>query len=290
MIDWLDHYDARLHPPGPSWVAGYAWKIVLHTTETPRGSAPGLLATWARSPSAGRPHFLVDGDHVYQLLPLTAGAYTAQNPAGGVETNRGGALQIEVTGYANETPLWSDQDMDALAGLVRTLAALFPIDLEHVEPTGYAGHVTRMSGEEWKRCNCVTTHARLPEQPAGHWDPGPLNLRRLLELARRDTHEELDMAAVDVILERLAQLEATIGTWEKQTRNYTGLRVYDQGNGTLTAIVVVDGQPARLVWTHPVQLTALRKLDVVSEYGGDPLTPDELAYLNSLPTVEELRG
>lgn len=290
MIDWLWRYEVRAHPSGPAWAPGYRHKIVLHTTETGWGSSETLIRKWQDAPGSGRPHFLVDGDRVVQLLPLTAGAYTLENPPGGVETNRGGAIQVEVTGFARDAAFWTDGQLRPLAELIADIASVFPIDLVHVEPTGRAGEVPRMAPDRWKGFAGVTTHARAPEQPSGHWDPGPLNMARLLQLARGPEDEELDMGAVEVILERLDHLEATLGTWEKQTRNYEGLRVYDEGDGTLTAIVIVDGQPARLVWTHPVQITALRKLDVVSEYGGDPLTADELAYLNSLPTVEDLRS
>jgi hypothetical protein len=74
---------------------GGPYKIVHHTTEG--GSAEGAMQTF-RAKRAD-PHFTVDATTIYQHVDTAEGARALVNNAGGVQTNRDSAVQIELVGY-----------------------------------------------------------------------------------------------------------------------------------------------------------------------------------------------
>lgn len=199
---WLPGYEHQPIGAGLNWTPGTAWKVGVHSTET--GPAPGLIDHWRNNPGAGLPHFLgITPDRIVQLLPLTVGAYTAQNPPGGIDTNRAHLIQIEVCGYAINTrpspgnttprPDWSPDWYEALARwLADLVAAGVPLDLA-TELTfanqwvGFPG-----TGADYERFAGVLGHQHIPEQPDRHWDPGQLDIRRLLARARTLANQEDD--------------------------------------------------------------------------------------------------
>jgi hypothetical protein len=169
-------------------------KVVLHTTESPRGSYAAVRNLW-RGPAnwgKGLPHFLADGARYVQLLPLNVGAYTLENSPGGADTNRSGpAIQVEICGRAAEG--FNDLEYEALG---RWLADLVKagVDLDLAQhPTFYgldAGFTLasynarqRLSADAYNAFNGFLGHQHVPEN--AHWDPGKLDAARVERLARK---------------------------------------------------------------------------------------------------------
>src|SRR5215210_3512071 len=76
---------------------GGPFKIVHHTTEG--SSAAGAFSAFQSHRSD--PHFTVDEQKIYQHIDTSMAARALKNPAGGVQTNRDSAIQIEVVGFAH---------------------------------------------------------------------------------------------------------------------------------------------------------------------------------------------
>jgi len=176
---------------GLSIVAGNP-HVVIHTTESPRGSYNAIRNMW-RGPAnwgKGLPHFLADGGRYVQLLPLNVGAYTLENRAGGADTNRSGpVIQVEICGYAEQD--FNDEETNALAIWLADLTKVgIPLDLSH-HPRFYGANEgivlasynapQRMSGEGWTNFNGFCGHQHAPEN--AHWDPGRLDGDRVEQIA-----------------------------------------------------------------------------------------------------------
>jgi peptidoglycan hydrolase-like protein with peptidoglycan-binding domain len=169
---------------------GYAWKFVNHSTEGPPGSIAGTISLFKSSP-ASCPHFMIDpmGTHRrVQFIPWTWSACALRGGAGGWQTNRGRAVQMEICGYARDSANWSD---DALWIIADTIADVIkdgcPIDPNNMpDDFGLRGTLAtmsspqRMSWEAWRGFDGVTAHVRVPNND--HWDCGTINSHRLREL------------------------------------------------------------------------------------------------------------
>lgn len=194
--DWLPGFEKiDVGPDGGTWAdQTYPWRGVWHTTE----------GGWDASISSFRskripPHLLVDPvtRRRGQLVSLNRSSYALENDPGGVETNREHAIQIEVVGYARQSHLLAD---DALRWLgeevVRPLAAAVPIRFWSPPFYGEGAGWTlatesarqRMSFEAWRSFDGWCGHQHVPEN--AHWDPGALNVARILDFARPTTPEE----------------------------------------------------------------------------------------------------
>jgi hypothetical protein len=167
--------------------------VVIHTTESPRGSFNSIRNLWRGSNNWGKglPHFLADGARYVQLLPLNVGAYTLENRSGGADTNRAGpVIQVEICGYANDD--FDDVEMDALAKWLADLVKVgIPLDLSQ-HPHFYGANEgivlarydapQRMSANGYLDFNGFCGHQHAPEN--AHWDPGRLDADRVERLAR----------------------------------------------------------------------------------------------------------
>lgn len=179
MATWYPNAKKSVGNSSGSFVAGYAKKGVLHTTEG--GSAAGAIAAYKKNNSW--PHFTVDLDGtVYQHVGVDVAARSMENKAGGVETNRGGAIQIEVVGYASK-PNWPEAQRKALMALMRWVEA--NVGIKQYGPTFGAGNQTgyrnplEFANEYWKTFNGWCGHQHVPEN--AHWDPGAIVLTALFE-------------------------------------------------------------------------------------------------------------
>lgn len=186
MDDWLPGYEHQPVNAGLNWTPGTAWKVGLHSTET--GPAPRLIDVWRQNPGAGLPHFLgVTPDRIVQLLPLSVGAYTAQNPPGGVDTNRSHLIQIEVCAYAKDAATWCGAGAPWTKALGKWLAdldrALGGGVLDLTTELDFGGAWVGFAGD-YDRYGGVLGHQHIPEQPDRHWDPGPIDIAALLAEAR----------------------------------------------------------------------------------------------------------
>ncbi len=148
---------------------GGPFKIVHHTTEG--GSVSGAFAAFRTHKSD--PHFTVDETKIYQHIDTNVAARALRNPAGGVETNRDSAIQIEVVGFAHRAK--SKATLRNVARLCRWL------ELKHgvpkVWPNGppkpaVGGHDPgghNRNAATWDSKGGHYGHSNVPENT--HWDP-----------------------------------------------------------------------------------------------------------------------
>ena len=155
--------------PVGSYVGG-PYRIVHHTTEGT--SAQGALDAFRKNRSD--PHFTVDQTTIYQHIDTSVSARAMRNTAGGVETNRLSAVQIEVVGTAGKAK--PRATLENVARLCRWLEATHAIS--HEWPNGPpkpaingkdpGGH--NRNAQNWVKRGGHYGHCHVPENI--HWDPG----------------------------------------------------------------------------------------------------------------------
>ncbi|MGO7359989.1 DNA/RNA non-specific endonuclease [Rhizobium ruizarguesonis] len=148
---------------------GGPFKIVHHTTEG--SSASGAFSAFRANRSD--PHFTVDETKVYQHIDTNVAARALRNPAGGVQTNRDSAIQIEVVGFAHRPK--SKATLRNLAGLCRWIEITHGVP--KVWPNGRpkparngrdpGGH--NRDAHTWDTKGGHYGHSNVPENT--HWDP-----------------------------------------------------------------------------------------------------------------------
>ena len=123
------------------------------------------------------------GVKVYQHFSTNNGSRALRNVSGGVETNRGGAVQIEIAwrsaNIANLPPAMKEALNDlidwisAAKGIQKLSPPYFP------ENQAYgSGAPSRMSFQTWRDFNGWCGHQHVPENL--HWDPGQIDIDALL--------------------------------------------------------------------------------------------------------------
>lgn len=144
-------------------------RIVLHTTE----GKTLVRALAALDAAKSYSHFVVDKYGVVQLIDTDQAARSLRNAYGGVQTNRDGAIQIEMVGFAGKP---KDKAM-----LTRVRRLLRWIEKTHnvprVWPNGYCkpaingrdpgGH--NRNAHNWDTLGGYYGHEHVPENT--HWDP-----------------------------------------------------------------------------------------------------------------------
>lgn len=171
---------------------GRPWRVVLHTTETP--GLPGY------SNGASAPHltYLPKTRQWIQHTELTTAARALRNEAGGVQTNRARAIQVEIVCYsakaiahqAPATRLWvGDLPATAYADIrefirwTRVVPLVWPgkqaLSSSQANAPGF-----RMTMTEWNAFNGVCAHQHVPENT--HWDTGAFDWGRLLQPEEED--------------------------------------------------------------------------------------------------------
>lgn len=180
MADWYDQAIKSQGNDAGAFVTGYKKKGVIHTTEG--SSATGAIGAYKKNNSW--PHFTIDIlSTVYQHIGINKAARSLQNAAGGVETNRGGAIQIEVVGYANNTN-WPVTQVEAIQKLMRWIEA--QTGIQQVGPNfGNSSQYGlrnpfEFTGSQWKAFNGWCGHQHVPEN--SHWDPGAIDLATLFSI------------------------------------------------------------------------------------------------------------
>jgi hypothetical protein len=173
---------------GGSYVPGHPLRIVLHTMEgwlsaSTAANHPYPPHLWA-SPRTGLK---------LQTVPLNRSAF-ALYQGSGPYTNKAGALQVEIEGFAAEAGQWGDDYLVWLAQHVVVplcdwaAQAGSPINLDHVPPIGTIGgsaseHAPqRLPYGDWEQLDGLCSHRHVPDND--HWDTGTLNIPRLVQLAK----------------------------------------------------------------------------------------------------------
>src|SRR4051812_25263972 len=149
---------------------------VLHTTESPHYPTyrPGT-----------HPHFTVwlddaEQPHVTQHVPIDHASSALVHASGQIDTNREGAIQIEVAWYAAKITSAPRQLLEATRKLMRWVEAQTGITRTTVPfkpyPASYgAGNGVRMRVAQWKSFNGWCGHEHVPEND--HGDPGAINMQ-----------------------------------------------------------------------------------------------------------------
>jgi hypothetical protein len=148
---------------------GGPFKIVHHTTEG--SSAQGAMNAFQQNKSD--PHFTVDTTAIYQHVDTAEGARALRNDAGGVQTNRDSAVQIELVGFAH-----LPKDRRALVNLARLCRWIeATLGVPQVWPNGFprpaknggdpGGH--NRNAVVWDTQSGHYGHCHVPENT--HWDP-----------------------------------------------------------------------------------------------------------------------
>lgn len=186
--DWLSGCTRQdFGTNGGSWTRQPAI-IVVHSTEGT--SWPGYDG------GSTCPHFtinLASGER-RQHVSMGVAARALANPSGGVETNRGGAVQIEVIGTCDPDhkgdsgwlflPTMSANQQANLARLMRDIANARGIDWKcgvtfKAYPGSYGtGNGVRLSGSAWQSYRGVCGHQHVPEND--HGDPGNIDIAAIM--------------------------------------------------------------------------------------------------------------
>lgn len=148
---------------------GKPFKIVHHTTEG--SSAAGAFAAYAQKRCD--PHFTVDAATVFQHVDTDVAARALRNAPGGVQTNRDGAIQIEVVGFAGKSK--NARTLGNVARLCRWIEQTHGVP--RVWPSGPpkthrdgrdpGGH--NRDAAAWDGQSGHYGHSQVPENT--HWDP-----------------------------------------------------------------------------------------------------------------------
>lgn len=149
---------------------------VQHTTE---GSLEAALAEFRHKFA---PHFLLGRDsgrtRILQLIPLGRVSGALEHPAGTPATNGVVRAQIELADFSQHHP-WVPQPLEvqhALSALYVALQHACGIPLRHVSNLNRDRGVFERNGGWFG-------HGDVPDQPAGHWDPGDLQYASIFALA-----------------------------------------------------------------------------------------------------------
>jgi hypothetical protein len=144
-------------------------KIIHHTTEG--GTAQAAFNAFASHRSD--PHFTVDGNAIYQHIDTDLGARALRNAPGGVQTNRDGAIQIEVVGFANRSK--TKPTLRNVARLCRWLEEthaipkVWPNGLPKPSANGHDPGGHNRDPSNWEAKGGHYGHCHVPENT--HWDP-----------------------------------------------------------------------------------------------------------------------
>jgi hypothetical protein len=189
---------------------GNASKITIHRTQTE------VKPNW-QVQRKGLPHFTLDGNKVYVHLPLDMAAYTMGGGDSSPNSDAGTHIQIEWVGYSENTKDESDESYAALAELIDNISQetgcpwLFPF------PFAGQGVDVRQPWTRYEIASGIMGHGHAPWNT--HWDPGILNIGRLLEHRPEPLYlvdlaelEKLivENAGTEVILAAISRLETTI--------------------------------------------------------------------------------
>jgi hypothetical protein len=167
---------------GGSYVASGPFRGVLHTAEA-KQYFPSDTSYFGHS---NPPHFTLalEGGtaKVYQHFSIKTAARALENLAGGVQTNRLCAIQIEIAWTATEIAALPKPMLEMLRQWMRWVEAQTGVKRaapKFMDQKAYGyGSPTRMSFDEWNGFNGWCGHQHVPEN--AHWDPGVINIDYLL--------------------------------------------------------------------------------------------------------------
>lgn len=176
---WLEGAEVVRSPVNGPHYAVAPWRGVLHTTEGPTLDA--ALGSF-RSTNFW-PHLTIEPKtlRVVQHLPLTIGARALSDSIGPENSMR--CVQIEIVGFAAETPTWAPEQLAFVRSVMRQVEAAVPIPrssgLAFLDAAGVNRTPSnRMTLDSWKRFSGWCGHQHAPGE--NHWDPGAIDIDTLL--------------------------------------------------------------------------------------------------------------
>ncbi|GLW71048.1 hypothetical protein Kpho02_33470 [Kitasatospora phosalacinea] len=163
---------------GPKYLP-LPWRGVLHTTEG--STIAGALQTFRDTNFW--PTLTIEPNtlRVVQHYSLNAGARALSDHA--TAENAARCVQIEIVGFAAQTPTWAPEQLAFIRDVIREIEALVPIPrtsgrtfLDAAGVSSQPGN--RMSVDEWRRFSGWCGHQHVPGET--HWDPGALDIDTVL--------------------------------------------------------------------------------------------------------------
>ncbi|SCB55767.1 N-acetylmuramoyl-L-alanine amidase [Bradyrhizobium shewense] len=146
------------------------FKIVHHTTEG--SSAEGAFGAFRANRSD--PHFTVDSSKIYQHIDTGRAARALRNAAGGVQTNRDSAIQIEVVGFAHRPKVMATlKNVQKLCNWLEAehgIPKVWPNGLPKPAVNGHDPGGHNRNAANWDNKGGHYGHSQVPENT--HWDPG----------------------------------------------------------------------------------------------------------------------
>ena len=163
---------------GPKYLP-LPWRGVLHTTEGP--TIAGALQTFRDTNFWPTLTIEPNTFRVVQHYSLNTGARALSDHA--TAENAARCVQIEIVGFASQTPSWAPEQVAFIREVVRDVESLVPIPRESGRAFLDAAGVNsrpgnRMSIDEWKRFSGWCGHQHVPGE--SHWDPGALDIDAVL--------------------------------------------------------------------------------------------------------------
>lgn len=149
-------------------------KLVWHTTEGP--IVEGAVGAFKANNSW--PHFTLNPrtGRVVQHLPMTRAGRSLEHRAGTVETNRAHAIQVELVGFAGESPGWSAEDYARIAQLARQIESACGVPRKAFATFTAGGQ--RLSNAAWRNGSGHCGHQHVPGN--NHTDPGAMRIDLVL--------------------------------------------------------------------------------------------------------------
>jgi hypothetical protein len=172
--------NVQVNKPGGSYTTE-SRRGVLHTTEG-----------WGLPNYSSPPHFTIGRNgagnpvELWQHYPISVAARALAHPSGTGETNRFGAIQIEIITFAANTASLATDDPDlfqALGLLMRWIEANGAVAnvgnhaFDGNNAYGLSGSV-RLSDADWQVTTGWVGHQHVPHNT--HWDPGLIDIAALL--------------------------------------------------------------------------------------------------------------
>lgn len=299
-------------------------RVTLHTTESDRGSMQGVINLWASMEAKGTltvPHFTIDPGtrRIAQHRDILGPACALEGCGNGsVSTNGVPNIQVEICGRAALSPTWSDDDLKFIgdwlaavrkAGFEFEFKSGLPFYSDKNAPYVLASYSSpgRLQGQAWRSFNGVLGHVHVPCN--AHWDPGGLDIERVLYHAihiygGETNPEELTVADTKMIEQKLDALSAQvgantnlIGVWMQQERAYDGLVPIKLPNDPqqylLVAVPGVGFAKVKLTGTSKALLMKQQTIQTAPAHvdGGHPVDyypvtdPAQITWIKSLPTI-----
>jgi hypothetical protein len=192
-------------------------KIVHHTTES--GTSDSAFAAY-RSTGCF-PQFTAAPEAVYQHLDTMTAGSALRNVSGGVETNRDGAIQIEVVGYAgsqkNPTTLERVADLCRWLEETHLIPPIWPNGPPKYGSSDPGGH--NRNASNWNHQAGHYGHSQVPENT--HWDPSYWPEELDLVMGGHAMHLEINGVNQDQAVE----------SWLKKGRSYMSVADYSRFAG-----------------------------------------------------------